>query len=236
MPIDKDDIDPPVESTGDKLHRVVRAGLGLLPVGSGTAVELFGSLITPPLERRRQKWMVEVTEALQELESQNSINMHELFEDEEFISTLIEASAAAIRNHEQEKLAALKAAVVNTAAGAAPEFSKREIYLRYVGELTLWHLKILSLFNDPEGWMQRHGDAVPSVYSGARTQILESAFPQLRGQRSFYDQLWKDLYSRGLLNTDSPHAMMTGTGLSQPCTTDPGKEFLSFITHDGEGI
>jgi len=68
MPVDREDIDPVIESAGDKVHRAVRAGLGLIPVGSGTAVEIFNSLVTPPLERRKNKWMIDVTEALQALD------------------------------------------------------------------------------------------------------------------------------------------------------------------------
>jgi len=236
VPVDKEDIDPVVESTGDKVHRVVRAGLGLLPVGSGAAVELFNSLVAPPLERRKNKWMVDVTEALQRLESERQVDLSEIFDDEEFISTLIEASSIALKNHENEKLSALKSTVINAASGEAPEYSKREMYLRYVNELTVWHLKILSLFNDPKGWGDRNNVVFPSLYAGGRTHILDHAYPELKNEHDFYDQLWKDLYTRGLVNTDSLHGMMTGSGVLEPCTKASGKEFLNFITVGDENI
>ena len=230
MPVDKEDIDPTVESTGDKVHRVVRAGLGVLPVGSGTAVEIFNSLVTPPLERRKNKWMVDVTESLHALEEKSELNISAVFEDEEFISTLIEASSAALKTHEDEKLKALRSAVLNSASGNAPEFSKRELYLRYISELTVWHIKLLDLFNGPTEWGERNEVAFPSLYSGGRSHVLLVAYPELKDDRGFYDQVWKDLYSRGLVNTESLHGMMTGSGLMEACTTESGRKFIEFIT------
>ncbi|VAX07100.1 hypothetical protein MNBD_GAMMA26-1412 [hydrothermal vent metagenome] len=234
MPADREDIDPAIESTGDKVHRVVRAGLGLMPVGSGTAVEIFNSLVTPPLEKRKNKWMIEVTESLQALEEKSELNISEVFENEEFLSTLIEASSAALKTHENEKLSALRSAVINSATGDAPEFSKRELYLRYISELTVWHIKLLNLFNDPAEWGARNNVQFPSLYSGGRSHILLKAYPELNNERDFYDQVWKDLYSRGLVNTDSLHGMMTGDGLMQACTTESGQIFIGFITTQEE--
>lgn len=177
--------------------------------------------------------MVGVTEALQRLEAKETVSLDELFENEEFLSTLIDASAAAIKTHEEEKLAALKAAVVNSAIGRAPEFAKRQIFMRYVAEFTVWHLKLLDLFNDPDEWGRRNDITFPSLHAGGRSTILERAYSELTKERPFYDQIWADLYSSGLVATDSLHVTMTGNGVMAPCTTNSGKEFLTFIRDSG---
>lgn len=228
MPVKREDIDPAVESTGDKIHRVVRSVMGLMPAG-GTAVEIFNSLITPPLEGRKKKWMIDVTESLQKLE-EKEVNLYDIFKNEEFFSTLIEASAAAIKTHEKEKLSALKSAVINSAKGEAPEFSKREIFLRYISEFTVWHIKILTFFKGPSEWLDKNSSPIPKLVAGSRSHVLLRAYPELKDEKAFYDQVWKDLFSRGLVSTNSLGGMMTGSGLMQKCTSEAGEEFIKFIT------
>ena len=67
---------------------------------------------------------------------------------------------------------------------------------------------------------------------GGLSHVLAEAFPALQGQRDIYDQIWKDLYQRGLVNTDGLHTTMTGQGLKDSRTTELGKAFLGFIQRD----
>lgn len=53
---------------GDIIYATVKAGLGSIPVLGSAATELFGLVVTPPLDKRRQEWMNEVAERLKELE------------------------------------------------------------------------------------------------------------------------------------------------------------------------
>ena len=229
MTIDTDDIDPAVESSGDKAYRVTRAALSAIPGVGGTAVELFTSIIEPPLERRRRKWMVDVTEALNRLEQERGIDIESLQENEQFFTTLVQASQAALRNHQDEKLSALKNSVCNSALPNPPEESLQQIFLNFIDSFTVWHLKILNLFQDPTRWAERNNHQFPNLSMGGRSNLLESAFSELRGNREFYDQVWADLYQRGLVNSDSLHVTMSGNGLFGGCLTVIGQQFLSFI-------
>lgn len=230
MTIDREDFDPSLESTGDKVHRVVRAALGAVPYGAAGAVELFNSLILPPLEKRRIKWMHDVTDALEALQKEQKIGLNEIFESELFVSTVIEASTIAIRTHEELKLEALRNAVINSALNENIESSRREMFIRYVSELTVWHLKILILFNDPLKWAQVNAKEFTNYSMGSRSSILEEAYSELKGDRDFYDQLWNDLHARGLVSSNTLHGSGTGEHLITPCTTRSGKEFVKFIS------
>ncbi len=64
---------------------------------------------------------------------------------------------------------------------------------------------------------------------GALSHLVEIAFPELRGRRDLYDLIWKDLYSRALVTTESLHTMMTGSGITAKRTTEIGKSFLDYI-------
>jgi len=50
-----------------------------------------------------------------------------------------------------------------------------------------------------------------------------------RTERDLCDLVWKDLYSKGLVNTDSLQVMMTGGGMITRRTTVFGRSFISFI-------
>ena len=79
MPVNRNDIDPPIESTGDKAHRSISAAFALLPYGSGRAVKISSALITPPLEKRKNKWMTDVSEAKLALEAQVNLKISKIF-------------------------------------------------------------------------------------------------------------------------------------------------------------
>ena len=210
----------PKQSKGDVVHTLVKAGLSAIPVVGGPAAELFQYVIQPPLEKRRGEWMVQVGTKLQELET-NGLKLDELQKNEEFVSAVMHASQIALRTHQAAKLDALRNAIVNIAKGQAPDEALQNVFLNLVDTFTELHLRILKVFQNP----------TPSsnMSIGGLGSALEHNIPELRGNRELYDQLWKDLYSRGLVNTDGLHMTMTGHGLSQKRTTGIGEAFLQFI-------
>ena len=112
----------------------------------------------------------------------------------------------------------------------APEEDLQMIFLGYIDSLTTWHIRILKLFDNPTEWFRQNGKKFPEVLFGGLENVLTSAYPELRGQRGFFDQIFKDLYDRGLINTESLHVTMTGSGLTAQRTSDIGKAFIGFIT------
>jgi len=219
MPDDK--LEVPKKSIGDTAHALARAGLSAVPVVGGPAVELFQSVVQPPLEKRRVEWMRQVGEKLQELETQG-LKLEKLQTNEEFISAVMYATHLALRTHQAAKLDALRNAILNVAKGQAPEEAVQHIFLDFVDSLTELHLRILRVF---------HAPLPPAGMSMAGlNNVLEHNIPELRGRRELYDQLWKDLFARGLVNTESLNAAMSGTGLTQKRTSGLGDEFLKFIS------
>ena len=210
----------PESSKGDVAHAIAKAGLSVIPIVGGPAVELFQLLVQPPLERRREDWMRSVGEKLQELESKG-IDLESLKENEQFISAVMHATQIALRTHETLKRDSLRNALTNIAIGQAPEEAIQHIFFELVDSLTELHIQILSVFQRPE--------PPNSLGMGGLVHVLEGSIPNLRGRRELYDKLWKDLYLRGLINTDNLHVTMSGQGLRQKRTTELADEFLSFI-------
>lgn len=210
----------PGRSAGDVAHAIVKAGLSAVPMVGGPAVELFQFIVQPPLEKRREEWMREIGERLRALEI-SGLDLAALQQQPEFISAVMQASQAALRTHKREKLDALRNAVVNIARGQAPDETVQHLLLSFVDELSEMHLRILKVFSAPE--------LPPGLGMGGLDSVLEHNIPSLRGRRELYDQLWRDLYSRGLVNTEYMHVTMSGNGLGQRRTTELGESLLNFI-------
>lgn len=216
---DRSDIPKP--SKGDAIHAAVKAGLSAVPALGGPAAEIFQFVIQPPLERRRYAWMRDVGDRLAALEREG-ISLAELRENDEFISAVMHASQIAMRTHREEKLLALSNAICNVARGQGPEEALQHFFLEVVDSLTELHLRILALFREPS--------APPNITTGSLVTVLERGIPELKGQRDVYDQFWRDLYTRGLVNTDGLHTMITAQGMGQKRTSELGDLLLDFIS------
>ena len=210
----------PQRSKGDVAHAIVKAGLSAVPMVGGPAIELFHYLVQTPIDKRCEAWKKAVGEKLQELEKKG-IDLAKLQENELFISAVMQASQAALRTHKAEKLVALRNAVLNIATGQVPEETVQHLLLSFVDQLSEMHIRILKTFSAPE--------TPPGLSMGGLADVLEYKIPEMRGQRELYDQLWRDLYGRGLVSTDGLHTTMSGNGLIQRRTTHLGETLLKLI-------
>src|SRR5262245_56235269 len=186
----------PKRSVGDAAHAIAKAGLSAVPVVGGPAVELFQYLIQPPLEKRRDEWMASIGEAISELESKG-LDIESLRDNEQFVSVVMQASQIAVRTHQQEKLEMLRNAVLNVATGQSTDESLQTMFLNFVDVFTEWHVRVLRFAQAPP--------SNPNLMMGALAHTLEQTFPALRGNREFYDTVWRDLFQRGLVNTEGLH-------------------------------
>lgn len=228
--IDKELIDPAVEPESEKAHRVARAAIAGIPALGGTLVEVFNALIEPPMAKRKTAWMIEVTEAINELYEKGIVTEENLQENEKFFTTLVHASSTAIRNHEKEKLDALRNAVLNSTLPGAPSDTMQQLFLNLVDSCTSWHIALLKLFQGPEQWAQDNGHQFPSWSMGGISSVIESAYPQLQNEKDLYSLVWKDLYRNGLFDTDGLGTTMTVSGMLAKRTTPIGDEFVKFIS------
>lgn len=217
-----DDLKPPDSSRSDTVHTIARAGISTIPVFGGPAAELFNHVIQPPLEKRRIEWMNSVAERLTRLEQENELNIDSLKENDEFISAVMYASTLAIRTHNESKLNALRNAISNIAQGRAPDETLQQIYLNLVDSLTELHLRILKTFQKPK--------VPPGMSMGGLGNVLEHNLPEMCGQKSIYQQMWKDLFARGLVAGDNMNLTMSESGLGQKQTTPLADGFLQFIS------
>lgn len=221
----------PKKGVGDVVHAIVKAGISAIPLAGAPAAEIFALVVTPLYERRRDEWIESIGNGLKELaEKVEGFKIEELSNNETFITTVTHASQAAIRNHQKEKLEALRNAVLNAALPNAPEEDLQLMFLTYIDSLTTWHLAILKFLDNPKEWGIKHGITYPNWSMGGASAALEHAFSELRGKRELYDVFIRDLHSRGLISTDSLHVTGTGDSILASRTTAMGKQLIGFIT------
>ncbi len=178
---------PSDEPDEDRVHRLARAALGALPMGSGTAVELFNTVIAPPLEKRKEKWVNEVTEALNYLISNKLLTIDDLHSNDEFIDVLVNYSSQAIKTSEKEKLNLLRNALVNSAQQEVLGKDYRQHVLLLTDSLSVAHIRILRCFS--------------GVHAGQITgeDILKEKMSNWKEYEHLYLHAYSELTSRGLI-------------------------------------
>lgn len=223
---------PTGKTATDIAREVGRAIVSAIPAAGGPLQVAFENIFSSPIEKRKEAWLNQLADVINEVQKRvGEITPEKLAENDAFVTVVMQASQVAIRNHQQEKLEALRNAVLNAALPNPPHEDEQMIFLRLIDQLTPWHLRILSVLDDPIKWMERNNIHNPGWGMGGASTVLEYCFPHLQGQRETYDQIVLDLQGQGMLGQGQfLHVMMTGGGMVASRTTDRGQRFIRFIS------
>jgi len=194
-------------------------GLAIAQVGAlafpflGAGVKLFDVVTAPLRGKRMSDWCEELRLRLNELSQRvEGLTPEALAASDPFVSAFAEATQAALKTHQAEKLEALRNAVLNVAIGSAPSEDLQRMFLSLVDSFTPTHLAVLRDF----------------ATKGQPNRL------QFRKQRDLTDQIVSDLRDRGLLRDtrplaaremDSPEALV----MYEWEVTNFGRQFLEFI-------
>lgn len=222
----------PTKSVGDHLHLAARAAISAIPTVGGPILEFFNAIVNPPIERRRNDWINELATRIQTLELEKRLKADELSKNEEFISAVLQATASAIRNHHRDKLDALRNAVVNSALGRGPAAVKAEMFLAFVDQFTVLHLKVLHELAKPERGQCE--DTAPKVDIASIARIATKRVSELQQHQRLAEHIVEDLCRKGLVYWGSgPGVTYVPNGTRQ--VTELGEEFLDFVS-DPNGV
>jgi hypothetical protein len=225
-------ISEPKAGAGDAAHLAVRMALSSIPVVGGAALELFNTVIAPPLAKRQAEWMESIAVRLTELEKKvDGFKIENLQSNDNFISTIFYSTALAVRNHQEEKLEALRNAVLNTAIASKFDDNLSHMFLNCIDYLTPLHVLVLKYFESPTQWVKDKNIRTDNYAMGGAITIFDIAFPELAEKKDFAKQIVSDLSDRGLAgNWESMHTMTNADGMYAPRITSLGKQFLAFIS------
>jgi hypothetical protein len=230
----KEKYHPPEPNTGDGVHLVARAVLSFVPGAS----ELFQRFITPPLEKKLEAWREQVGEALRQLEADKVVDLESLQSDERFISLIMQASTIAMRSHQEEKLSALRSAIINSTDTKTFKEDLQFVFLRFVDELTPSHLFLLHYLVKYEREVSRltSYEFLYTWFDRRHPDVLS---------RELFKLMCNDLDSRGLIRISpdfgdygdiyqASSILLEKTDENQPLiiVTEIAEQFLLFISKE----
>jgi hypothetical protein len=222
----------PGKTRSDAAYAVVNAVTAAAPVVGGTLSVLFETVFTPPIVRRQEKWLQTLADTVSELlETVEGLSPQALSDNEAFITVASQATQIALRNHQEEKLEALRNAVRNSGSTTSLSEDRQLMFLRFVDELTTWHLRVFTLLRAPDRWMDQHNVQYKEWESASVGGMIGDCFEELLGQREYCSQLVRDLQARGLVQQgDFLHETTNGLGVIGSRFTELGLEFFEFVS------
>ena len=171
-------------------------------------------MVRPPLQKRQAHFIQRLAERLDALE-ENQIDTEKLASAIAEVQQMVLAS----RVEKQERLVN---ATVNSALSRTLRQSDRRRYMGYLGSFSEWHFRILKLFRNP-----------PQTNVMSLGALIQERLGAIDDDS--LTRVWNDLYRERLVNTESPNAMMTSSGVSTKRTTPFGDRFLLFVSHPDSG-
>lgn len=230
--VDLEGLDPALEPDGEKFHRVARIVLGAIPVAGNPLLEVFNSVVESPLNRRKTDTIIQIGELLNDLIEKGVVTEEGLKNNEAFISTVADVCNISIRNHQAEKLEALKNAIKNSALPMCPADDYRQLFLNFVDICTVTHIRLLRLFSAPLDWIVTHSLERPGApgQDCALAMVVWVAFPDIHGNQDLANAVWMDLYQRGLVKLERLDTPVGYDQLLGCQTTYLGSSLVRFIS------
>lgn len=218
----------PVKQRGDYVHAGTKATINLIPVVGGALSTLFETVISSPIDKRKEEWLISLAETIEDLcEKVDGLKPESLAKNEEFISICIHASNIALRTHQEEKLKSLLNAVKNTAIGSIGDESKRMIFLRVIDEMTELHLRVLIFLTEIKSFIEALNEKLPSNHYrdwGSAINVWNETYKDIRSNDHILDVIVGDLNRYGFIRIKQFHEARLDS-----VATKFGMEFCEFI-------
>lgn len=213
----------------DHALSVLKAAVNVVPVFGGAVGSLLSDYLPNSVEKRKTEFL---TKLVQELEAVQEKLQSDFVSKEYFISTFMQAFRRAIENHQDEKVQAFRAIIVNAAIDPNPKEDEIAAFVNITDRLTPIHLKLLKILANPQVAVDGSSESIKarfeSIYTGGMNTLfgmLLPGYPMDLINVAFYD-----LYIMGLQTTERSIGSMTKQGLVSKRTTDFGDRYLQYIS------
>lgn len=198
----------------------VKTATSMVPFGGTLLSCIIDEVKSKAMQKRQDEWM----EVIEEKLHQCVIDIDTIGENESFTTAIIKATEIAAKTAEREKREYLANAVLNSI-----EFNSEEsilmIYMELLERYTVWHLKILTHFYNPEMGIGRSNESM-----GSAEGPLYRRYPYMKERTDLVDKIVTDLQNEGMLTSGNyMHSSMTSNGIYAKRTTKLGDDFLNFI-------
>lgn len=199
-----------------------KTALSVIPVGGALITGVWDSIKSNCAQKRLEDWQNLIEERLSKIE----LSLEKVGQNENFTSAMFQATEIAIKTSENEKREYLANAVFNSITCTFEE-SILMMFLNMIEKYTIWHLKILDFFENPEKFDNVNKN---KYYMGSPKNVLFEVYPELKEKEKYVDKIVKELYSDGLMTTESLNTTMSASGMVACRTSEMGNDFIRFIT------
>lgn len=203
----------------------MRAGMAAIPIIGGSINELLSLVLAPALQRRRDEWLKDLADVVEELEKRfDGFDPKNLSGNEAFVSATIHATRVALSTHQKDKRGMLRNALLNISLSKGPNEELQQIFLNAIDTFTCSHVKVLDFL-----WRQHNILAESSRDSNEPIsnygQAINIGLPELRKEAGLLEPIMNDLKIRGFSDVSSPDYVFP----RNPAITNLGIQFLHFI-------
>lgn len=158
-------LDVPTDNYKDILHKIFKGILGNIPIGGSIISEIFGSILSEPISKRKEQWMKLVVDKLYELELRNQGFIESLKENEEFHSYILYISQIAIKTHQEDKIKILKNTIENFLTFDTIEYDRKFSFVRIIEESTPSHIKTLLFISKHQETINQEINGFTKLYN-----------------------------------------------------------------------
>ena len=200
------------------------------------AAPIVDMVLPSPFGNKLIKWLMELKEDFEKLEKKvGELDAKALAEDEEFMTTMLNAARIVSYTHRKEKHEMLRNAVLKSALPEAPVDDERTVFLNLVEELSVSHIQVLKAFRLPGitevlGFSLESGDWRMNAGVGLLFDFAMKSTPELDVKFDFFVLILSELHARELIANSHQEVRHTLSRLSHtPELTSFGHRFLKFI-------
>jgi len=136
----KENIIPAKSNIEQKGQQLSKGALGIIPFVGGLAGETLDLIWKTGYEKRLDQWRKSISESLSRKLDEENLSI--LFDTDEFQSLLAESTIIALRNHQEEKLIAVKNLLINSTVSTI-EYDFKKLFLNYIDQFTAFHLRTI---------------------------------------------------------------------------------------------
>jgi hypothetical protein len=209
---------------------------------------IVNNLIISPATQRRDKWIDDyLSKAVQTIAEKATPSVIEnLSTNEPFLTVVLQATSIALRNHQEEKLEALRNAIINSVLPNAPDESLQLIFLNFIDSFMPCHLIMMDFIDNPTDWCRKNNIRISELMNRFRYNdidkyinhfdFLEEIFPGIKNNSYIYEQALEDITAKGLLISSDGGQKVSGVGIhildlhkSAVSLSNTGKQFIDFI-------
>lgn len=206
---------------------------GLVPMGSA-AYELLTTLVVPLHEKKKREFINDLAIRLKKLEEKGQLDVEKLAKNEEFNIIITKAILLAQQNHQKEKLNSLKSIVINSAIdikSGALDYERQNMFLKIIERIDETQFIMLRLFYKPNLYLDEAGKPELKNSTDRVSRLFLKVFPELEKQEDLLSQMWRELYTFGLVSSEVFNGQFTVNQSSNKSNmvTSFGEGFLKMI-------